>query len=254
MASAGNGGQQAVHRRHAGRGPGRPLGRPDAGPERGGLPARHHGAGGDRRHVRQHGDRRVGSDRRRLQRRRGLRGRRRLPGHRPRTPAPGIPDRQDRPDRSRRLLHQRRRSDGATKAGAVGGPARPRRSRATRSASPRRGRPPIVPTMVIQQSSASPSRPAGPSGDGPRHRLERDSIALVGEPGRLVLARPDRRQHDQAGDRRPGRLRLRRQRQRHGTEAFGGTSGAAPMVTGAAALLREQVPGRSRPRRSRPCS
>ena len=66
-------GQQAVHRRHPGRGPGRPLGRPDAGPERGGLPARHHGAGGDRRHVRQHGDRGVGSDWRRLQRRRGLR-------------------------------------------------------------------------------------------------------------------------------------------------------------------------------------
>ena len=65
--------------------------------------------------------------------------------------------------------------------------------------------------------------------------------------GRLVVARADAcDQHHQAGDRRTGRLGLRRSR--HGgtaTTPFGGTSGAAPMVAGSAALLLQAYPNRS---------
>ena len=49
-------------------------------------------------------------------------------------------------------------------------------------------------------------------------------------------------QPDQARDRRPGRFAVCRVRHRHGQTAFGGTSGAAPMVAGAAALVLSARP------------
>ena len=164
----------------------------------------------------------------------------------PRRPLPGRSGRQGRAHRSRRLLCQ--------PEGRPGGECR-RDRRADRPRRPgRRGqllqrrRRHFVPTMVIQQSlsSAIKAQLAIPA-VGQRQRLRRRQ-----RPARSAAwsARPSRGPSSPTNSIKPeigapGASVSAIAGSGTGTEAFGGTSGATPMVAGAAALIKAKYPTRT---------
>ena len=128
---------------------------------------------------------------------------------------PRRPGRQGRPHRSRRLHHQhegRPRHEGGRHWPSCSASSPP----ATRSASPtaaatcRWSRP-----WSSSSRSPAPSRPSWPSRSRSRSASPtRSTVKLVGSLAGTSSRGPVVRQHGQAGDRRPGRVRLRGQRQR----------------------------------------
>ena len=179
--------------------------------------------------------------------RRRVRRRQWLPGRLDLLRAPHSLTGQGRPHRPRHLLRSASRSTGRPR------PARSASSSAssppaTRSASRYGGGDTFVPTLVIQQSLSDGDQGAARHpGDRDRQRPSAASrVSARRRHGRHVVAAVRRSTTASSPRSAPPAPRSPRSAAAAPrTQAFGGTSGAAPMVTGAAALLKSAFPTRS---------